>query len=268
MTRRLSIPSPTLLHIMKHSTKAKYPKGKAQASPPPAGGAARFSWPRWGILGLCVVLAAAGTWAVFEFIVWNKLPGDLVGRWVVVEGPQEGSIFDFHRNGTLVGKVQEGEWTGPLQATLRLEGKKIHSTTRQPRTGQKDTFVEFVQTIRTLTEKELVLEDERGPVVKMARAEPVPPELVGKWVVVDGPQEGAVFDFFRNGTMVGKVNERGLTGIVNATVFLVGKKLYATTKHPQTGQEGTRVQLIRKLTATELVVEDERGQRLKMERAE
>jgi len=36
--------------------------------------------------GLILLLVAGGTWAVFEFVVWNKLPGELVGKWVAAPG--------------------------------------------------------------------------------------------------------------------------------------------------------------------------------------
>jgi hypothetical protein len=57
-------------------------------------------------------------------------------------------------------------------------------------------------------------------------------------------------------------------GIVAARIRVDGNCIYATTRRPETGEEATRVQIIRTLTAKELVLEDERGNPLKMERAE
>jgi hypothetical protein len=113
-------------------------------------------------LGLCTA-----TWAFFEFVVWNRLPPELVGKWVVVEGPQEGATFDFFRNGTMTGRINLGGNEGIINARVRVEGKNIYSTTRHPETGQEDTVV---QIIRRLTATELVVEDERGKLLKMERA--------------------------------------------------------------------------------------------------
>jgi hypothetical protein len=46
------------------------------------------------------------------------------------------------------------------------------------------------------------------------------------------------------------------------------RKIYSTTTNPNTGQDETRVLTIHTLTARNLVVEDEQGQVLKMERAD
>jgi uncharacterized protein (TIGR03066 family) len=96
----------------------------------------------------------------------------------------------------------------------------------------------------------------------------VPAELVGKWVITEGPQEGATFDFYRNGTMIGKVNAGGNEAIVNARIHVEDNKIYSTTQNPNTGQDETMVLVIRTLTAKNLVVEDQQGKLLNMERAE
>lgn len=96
----------------------------------------------------------------------------------------------------------------------------------------------------------------------------VPSALVGKWVVTEGPQEGATFDFSRNGSMVGKVNAGGDEAIVNARVRVEESKIYSTTTNPNTGQDDTMILIIRTLTPRELVVEDQQGQLMKMARAE
>ncbi len=43
-------------------------------------------------------------------------------------------------------------------------------------------------------------------------------------------------------------------------------RFYATTRHPMTGEELTRVQTIQKLTRKDLVLKDEQGNLLVMER--
>jgi uncharacterized protein (TIGR03066 family) len=126
---------------------------------------------RKGFLILGVVLAGAGafggTWAFCEFVLWNRVPSELVGKWVVTEGPQEGATFDFYRNGNLRARLNAGGREAIMEARVRVEDKKIYSTTTNPNTGQDDTKVLM---IRTLTARELVVEDEQGTVMKMQRA--------------------------------------------------------------------------------------------------
>jgi hypothetical protein len=119
------------------------------------------------IAAFCVLVAFGGTWALFEFVIWNVTPPELVGKWVVVEGPQEGATFDFFRNGTLLGRLNVHGKEHIVDARIRVEDRKIFSTTRNPNTGQDDTRV---QIIRTLTATDLVTEDEQGGVLKMERA--------------------------------------------------------------------------------------------------
>ncbi len=95
----------------------------------------------------------------------------------------------------------------------------------------------------------------------------VPSALVGKWVVVGGEQDGATFDFFRNGTMIGHVNVNGNEHIIKADVSLEEDTLFITTTHPRTGQVDTKTQTIKTLNAKELVLQDERNKVFRMERA-
>jgi uncharacterized protein (TIGR03066 family) len=117
------------------------------------------------LIGLAV---AGGTWAFFELVVWNQIPPELVGKWVVTEGDQEGATFDFYRSGSMVGRINAGGNEAIINARIRVEDKKIHSTTRNPQTGQDDTMV---LTIRTLTSSSLEVEDNQGKLLKMERAE-------------------------------------------------------------------------------------------------
>src|SRR5262245_27051410 len=63
--------------------------------------ARKFGLPRrvWIVLG--VLLAGGGTLAVFEFLIWNKVPAALVGTWDVQTGSLAGGAFEFSRDGTL-----------------------------------------------------------------------------------------------------------------------------------------------------------------------
>ncbi len=114
------------------------------------------------------VVAGLATWYLFENVVWARVPPELAGKWVVVGGQQDGATFDFYSNGVLVGKVNAGGSVAVINAGVRVDGKKILSTTQNPDTGTYDTTV---LVIKTLTANELVVEDERGNVMKMKRAE-------------------------------------------------------------------------------------------------
>ena len=54
----------------------------------------------------------------------------------------------------------------PMNADVRVEDDKLYITTRQPSTGKEHVSV---QTIRTLNARELVVADEKGKVIRMAR---------------------------------------------------------------------------------------------------
>jgi uncharacterized protein (TIGR03066 family) len=126
------------------------------------------TWKRRLLLGLLALLTAGSVWAFFEFIVWSNIPSELVGKWVVLEGPQEGATFDFFRGGTMKGKVNIGGREGIVNGRVRMDGKNLLWTTRHSQTGAEDSRSKI---IRTLTAKELVLEDEQGGLLKMERAE-------------------------------------------------------------------------------------------------
>jgi uncharacterized protein (TIGR03066 family) len=117
---------------------------------------------------LCALAAFGGTWALFEYVVWNTVPAELVGKWVVTEGQQEGATFDFFRGGTMVGTVNVGGKEAIVNARIRVEDKKIFSTTMNPNTGRGDTRV---LTIRRLSATALVIEDAESGLLKMERAQ-------------------------------------------------------------------------------------------------
>jgi hypothetical protein len=147
----------------------KFAKTQPPARKTPDGG----TWGRRIFLGLLALLTAGGVVAFFEFVVPNlpfffsSIPSELVGKWVVLEGPQEGATFDFFHNGEMEGRVNVGGKEGIINARIRVAGKNLISLTRHPRTGAEETRS---QIIHTLTDKELVLEDEQGNLLKMERA--------------------------------------------------------------------------------------------------
>jgi hypothetical protein len=116
---------------------------------------------------LCALVAFGGTWALFEFVVWNVTPPELVGRWVVVDGEQEGATFDIFRSGALVGTINIEGREAIVNARISVEGKNLYWRT-QSKSGQEDTRVKV---IRTLTPNAMVWEDEQGSVLNMKRAD-------------------------------------------------------------------------------------------------
>jgi hypothetical protein len=147
--------------------KTKKQQGIRAGAPPPSVAAPPRSRRGRMLLVVSALGLCAATWAFFEFVVWNKLPSALVGKWVVMEGPDEGGTVDFYRNGTMVAVVNNRGLKGIMKARIRVEGKNIHVTTTHQLTGAEGTRV---QTIRVLDAQYLVLEDERGVSVKLERA--------------------------------------------------------------------------------------------------
>jgi uncharacterized protein (TIGR03066 family) len=165
----------------KHSLKAGKPKPPPQAalnllsktakppsSQPNTGSADKWSFKRMVLFSLCVVLAGGVTWAAFEFVIWRKVPTELVGKWVVEGGSQDGATFDFSRRGGLESHLNKGGNDQILEGRVTVVDKTMSITTRNPYTGQNDTKT---CQIRELTEKTLVVEFPNGEVFRMARAQ-------------------------------------------------------------------------------------------------
>ena len=126
------------------------------------------SWTRRVLLGAMLIVVAAGVWGLFEFVIWNNIPAELVGKWEIMEGPDEGGTVDFYRNGSMVAHVNRAGMLGITEARIRVDEKKIHVTTRRRETGEELTRV---QTIKLLEGDRLVLQDEKGNLLKLRRAE-------------------------------------------------------------------------------------------------
>jgi uncharacterized protein (TIGR03066 family) len=94
----------------------------------------------------------------------------------------------------------------------------------------------------------------------------VPQALLGKWLVVGGEMDGATLEFFRDGTMIGKVNMDGKEGTIKGKVEVDGDTLRITSTNPFTRRPETDVQTIRTLTEDRLVLEDRKGTVLSMQR--
>jgi hypothetical protein len=123
-----------------------------------------------------ILLAAAGTYAGLHFYVLARVPNAMVGTWVVVDVKTRGSgktddslkggRLEFHRNGTMIGKVNMDGKEGTIKASVEVEGDILRITSVNPKTGQTMTDV---QTIRTLEGDRFVIENHQGTVLMMER---------------------------------------------------------------------------------------------------
>lgn len=140
---------------------------KQPQSPPRSLPQARPGRSRWVWVILCgLILAGGGTWAALEFFLWNKIPPALVGKWEVSGGPMSGGTFDFSRNGTLEIRQRTGGSFVTLKARAAVTGKTLATTTHNPQTRGEETHW---STIQELTADSLILELEKGEVLKLVR---------------------------------------------------------------------------------------------------
>jgi hypothetical protein len=127
---------------------------------------------RWVLLILLVVAAFGGTWAAvewvaIEYLIPSKIPQELVGKWVVQGGSQDGATFDFSRRGTLEAMLNNQGAGYVLKAGVAVEGKSLLITTQNPHTKQGETRT---ANIRELTAYSLIVEFEKNEVFIMVRA--------------------------------------------------------------------------------------------------
>jgi uncharacterized protein (TIGR03066 family) len=126
-----------------------------------------------GLLGRCALillivgLTAGAAFAVFLLVLPGRIPTELVGRWSVVEGDLRGATFEFHRDGTMIGRFRTGGKEGLIEGQAEVIDRTLHTTTRNPFTGNAETGR---QTILRLTETEFVTEDSKGVRVTMRRS--------------------------------------------------------------------------------------------------
>lgn len=141
-----------------------------QASRPVGESPSSRRWSPWRIARALTIVAVVtvSTWLLAERFVLTPLPAALVGSWRVTDGPEKGATFTFHRSGAMEGRFRQGGKDGLVEATVRVSGDRLHSTTRHPQTGRRETRV---LRIRALTESELTLEPENGSTLRMSRVE-------------------------------------------------------------------------------------------------
>ncbi|MGF1578482.1 MAG: hypothetical protein ACFCD0_03880, partial [Gemmataceae bacterium] len=95
---------------------------------------------------------------------------------------------------------------------------------------------------------------------------PIPADLVGRWGVVGGPQDGATLEFRRDGTLLANVNVKGFQGASRSRVRVQEKQLVITSRHPKTDETKTQTQIIQKLTRHELILKAENSEAYRLVR--
>jgi hypothetical protein len=120
------------------------------------------------LIALALLLACVGTLSALEFFVWNKIPPELVGVWEFSDGPQKHGTFEFSRNGTMELRTYNKKKPLTTKAAASVRDKTLFITEKAT-LGREQTTTEAI--IRELTADTLILELEKGEVLKMVRVE-------------------------------------------------------------------------------------------------
>jgi hypothetical protein len=143
--------------------KLKQQKQRKPATPGPNPQRGRAGGPRWVWVALALLLlAGAGTWAVLEFVIWNKVPPELVGTWEVQTGSLAGGTFEFSRDGALRMRHLKAD----VKWRVTVDGKTLQMTTHGAHTKEERTQGGVIQ---ELTPHSLIIELEKGEALKMVR---------------------------------------------------------------------------------------------------
>jgi uncharacterized protein (TIGR03066 family) len=87
----------------------------------------------------------------------------------------------------------------------------------------------------------------------------VPSALVGKWVVQGGEQAGVTLEFGRHGAFQARVTVDDRVGGFDGRAEVEDDQLRTFSVNPDTGKEEAKTHVIKKLTETELILQDPRG---------
>jgi uncharacterized protein (TIGR03066 family) len=118
----------------------------------------------WTAAAACLTLALIGTAGGQDKKGIDK--AKLIGIWEVVksEGAPPGATVEFTKDGKLILKAKVGDKDFNLEGTYKLEGDKIHSVLKIMDKELKDT-----STIKTLSDTQLIVVDEKGKVDEFKR---------------------------------------------------------------------------------------------------
>src|SRR5262245_57139713 len=146
----------------------KQERAAKQAGAKSGGVSGMFAASTWVLLGLILLLGGVATLAYLEFFVWNKIPPALAGLWEVEEGPRKGGTFEFFRKGVMEVHLKDRKKAVTHKTRVAVRDKTLLITAQDPKTGDETTNE---GTIRELTADTLILELERGDVLRMVRVD-------------------------------------------------------------------------------------------------
>ena len=125
----------------------KTPPAKKQVATPPRGSGLK----KWLVVLLVVAVVAGASFAAFAFVLPDRVPPELVGKWRVVDGPMDGMTLEFQRNGAMIGRANVEGTERLLEGTADVRDGTLRTTTINSFTNRAETGT---QTIVTLTETE------------------------------------------------------------------------------------------------------------------
>jgi len=128
-------------------------------------------WFRWLLAAAFLFIAASLTYGLIDYVLFPRIPAELVGTWRVQGGPQNGVILHFDRNGDFEARYALGDKQGGVHARAEIDSsdhKKLRIVSTNSKTGRRMTKIHI---IRSLTESEMLLEDPTGTVSRLIRLE-------------------------------------------------------------------------------------------------
>ncbi len=125
----------------------------------------RKGLPAWASAVLYVLAAAVVTVAVLESMLGDLHPL-MLGKWLIVEGENQGATIEFARDGTMVLALKQNGNEIAFDGSVQMEGDGFRVTLVDPTHGFKVTHE---QTILELTELRFIVQDQQGELIKMTR---------------------------------------------------------------------------------------------------
>ncbi len=119
----------------------------------------------WLFLLVCLVGSSLASFVIFKYIA-PSVPNELVGTWMIADGPLKGATLEFRWYGTAIATLNVKGKKEETRQAVKVAGSKMLLTSTDDATGKEDTVS---QTILKLTKDELVIRDEERRVYTMKR---------------------------------------------------------------------------------------------------
>jgi hypothetical protein len=110
----------------------------------------------WLVSGALFLVAGAGVYFALAWYLRPTLPDEIVGDWRIEGGEMNGTRVSFARDGTFKTFVIVDGKEVEVKAAVQKHNDTLHYTMVLPDTGQQVTKT---QTIKSLTEREMVIEE-------------------------------------------------------------------------------------------------------------